>query len=284
MLLRRFFRILTGLWLVAALPGTATFAADNVFIPQFFDLRDRVSEPEPGSAGFIRFLTDDDFPPLNMRLPNGELAGFNIDLARLICEELKAACTMQPRRWDTLPEALNTERSGDAIIAAFAVSAKSRELYDFSRVYLRMAARFVAPAGKAHLKVSPDGLAGKTIGVLGRSAHQAFVKDLFPAAKAVTFDDLDAARKGLQTGRIDLIFADGLSNAVWLASSDGACCSFVGGPYLESRYFGEGIAIAFRKGTGSANLRKAIDFALMRLAASGKLGDLYLKYFPIGFF
>jgi polar amino acid transport system substrate-binding protein len=278
-------RIIPGLALLClVMVPHAARAVDDVFIPQFFDLRDRVTEPDPGSTGFIRFLTDDDFPPLNMRLPNGDLGGFNIDLARLICEELKAACTIQPRRWDTLPGALNKDRSGDAIIAALAINARSREAYDFSRIYLRTPARFVARSGDASLEINPAGLAGKTVAVLARSAHQAFIKDLFSKAVPIVFDDLEAARKALEAGKVDLVFADGLSNAVWLAGASGSCCGFVGGPYLESRYFGEGIGIAFRKGAESANLRKAVDFALMRLAASGQLGDLYLKYFPVGFF
>jgi polar amino acid transport system substrate-binding protein len=279
MLLRRLASI--GIACLAALPAAAS---DSVFVPQFFDLRDRVTEPERGSISLIRFLTDDDFPPLNMRRPDGELAGFNIELARLICEELKVACTIQPRRWDTLADALGKEQSADAIIAAQAVNARARERFDFSRIYLRLPARFVALKSDAAMTITANALSSKKIGVLQRSAHEAFLRDVFPMAQRVAFEDLAAARKALQDKSIDLLFADGLSNSVWLGGPQGACCLFVGGPYLESRYFGEGIAIAFRKGAESANLRKAVDYGLSRLAATGKLGDLYLKYFPVGFF
>ncbi len=46
----------------------------------------------------IRFLTETDYPPFNFTGPDGNPAGFNVDLARLICEEIKVTCTIQMRR------------------------------------------------------------------------------------------------------------------------------------------------------------------------------------------
>ncbi|WP_164142506.1 transporter substrate-binding domain-containing protein, partial [Serratia marcescens] len=55
----------------------------------------------------IRFLTEDDYPPFNFAGPAGQPVGFNIDLARALCEELRVPCTIQVRRWDTLLESLD---------------------------------------------------------------------------------------------------------------------------------------------------------------------------------
>ena len=70
--------------------------------------------------------------------------------------------------------------------------------------------------------------------------------------------------------------------ATWLGSTAGSCCAFAGRPYLESRFFGEGMIIAVRKGDDA--MRRVLDQALQRLSQNGRLGDLYLKYFPIGFY
>ena len=69
----------------------------------------------------------------------------------------------------------------------------------------------------------------------------------------------------------------------WL-QSDAAdnCCVFAGGPYLESRFFGEGMAIAMPR--GSADLKQAIDSALASLYEKGVFAELYLRSFPVGFF
>ncbi len=66
-------------------------------------------------------MTEVDYPPFNFAGPDGNPAGFNVDLARMICEELKVTCTVQMRRFDTLFDALNENR-GDAAIASIAVS------------------------------------------------------------------------------------------------------------------------------------------------------------------
>ena len=50
----------------------------------------------------------------------GQLAGYNVDLARLICAELDLPCTIQRRSWELLIPALN-DNSGDAVIAALAI-------------------------------------------------------------------------------------------------------------------------------------------------------------------
>ena len=45
----------------------------------------------------IRFLTETDIRR-TLSGPDGTPAGFNVDLARMICEEIKVACTVQMRR------------------------------------------------------------------------------------------------------------------------------------------------------------------------------------------
>ena len=52
---------------------------------------------EKGKTLIIRFLTTDDFPPFNFLNDRGQLTGFNVDLARAICAELNAPCTIQAR-------------------------------------------------------------------------------------------------------------------------------------------------------------------------------------------
>ena len=90
-------------------------------------------------------------------------------------------------------------------------------------------------------------------------------------------------RDALRDGAIDAAFADGLTLSVWLAGeSSGDCCAFKGGPFVESRFFGEGIGIAVRK--EDSNLRRAMDWALARMAERGVYAEIYRKYFPIGFY
>ena len=105
----------------------------------------------------------------------------------------------------------------------------------------------------------------------------------FPARSRRLTPTSAALEAALRSGEIDVAFADGLTMAVWLNSEASAdCCSLVGGPYCESLFFGEGVGIAVR--TDDNDLRRALNWALARLYSKGTYSELYLKYFPIGFY
>jgi polar amino acid transport system substrate-binding protein len=262
------------------LPAVAQDA--RVATPSFWDPDLQREHPDLSGLRAIRFLTDDDYPPLNFALADGALAGFNVDIARAVCEELQVGCTIQARRWDTIVDSLVAGK-GDAIIASIAATPVLRDKIDFTQPYYRTPARFAMRRDSALLDVTPAALAGKSVGVVAGSAHKAFLDAFYPGVSEKTFPDAVAAREALRAGSIDAVFGDGLSLSVWLngaASND--CCVFRGGPYMESRFFGEGVGIALRK--EDANLRRALDWALARLAARGVYAELYLKHFPIGFY
>jgi polar amino acid transport system substrate-binding protein len=261
------------IWVVTSTVPIAL--ADDV--ASFWDPKRRPEKPDLRQVVQIRFLTADDFPPFNFAGPDGMPVGFNIDIARAICEELALSCTIQARRFDTLVDAL-TGTDGDAVIASLAVTPAMRRRLGFSESYLKMPARFVAR--QADMDASLPDLTGKKIAVVEGSAHAAFAADFFAKATIVPEKTAEAARAALRAGSVDLVFGDGLSLAFWLnGDASQGCCRFVGGPYLESRYFGEGMSIAVRR--EDATLRQAIDHALFRLWERGVYADLVRRWFPL---
>jgi polar amino acid transport system substrate-binding protein len=124
-------------------------------VPGFWDPRRRPDRPDLSRLTVIRFLTETDYPPFNFTGPDGNPAGFNVDLARLICEEIKVACTIQMRRFETLVDAINGNR-GDAIIASLAVTPQLRAKLDFSDPYYRAPARFVSRRDAVMAEVRPE--------------------------------------------------------------------------------------------------------------------------------
>jgi polar amino acid transport system substrate-binding protein len=253
--------------------------ADPMAVPGFWDPRHRPERPDLSRITIIRFLTETDYPPFDFTGPDGTPAGFNVDLARLICEELKVPCTIQMRRFDTLIKSLDNN-SGDAVIASIAETPETRKQVDFSDPYYRTPARFVSRRDVKIDDVRPQALEGRKVGVVADSAHEAFLKALFTEAVLYTYPNADAARFALKKGEVDLLFGDGISLAFWLNGTDSAnCCVFRGGPFLESRYFGEGVGIAVRRGNDL--LRQAFNWALFQLWEKGRFTDLWLRYFPI---
>jgi polar amino acid transport system substrate-binding protein len=273
--------ILATIVLAAAAPA-ASETPQRVAAPSFWDPGLHLERPDLSGLRAIRFLTADDYPPLDFALADGTLAGFNVDIARAICEELHIGCTIQARRWDTLVDALETGK-GDAVIASISGGAAARAQIDFTQPYYQTPARFAARKASPLADATPATLSGKTVGVVSGSAHQGYLALFFPAATLKTYPSFAALSDALKAGALDAAFADGLTLAVWLAGQDsGDCCVFKGGPYAESRFFGEGVGVAVRKEDGE--LRRAIDWALARLAAKGVYAEIYLKYFPIGFY
>jgi polar amino acid transport system substrate-binding protein len=283
-------------WLLAALvaalvasnstcPRPATAAEQSiappraVVVPGFWDPRRRPERPDLSRIGAIRFLTDLDYPPFDYAGTDGNPVGFNVDLARAICDEIKVSCTIQARPFAGLLDALNDNR-GDAVIASIAPSGETRRHADFTDPYYRTPARFVARVDSAIGEVLPERLEGMKIAVVAGTAHEAYLKAMFTEAEVRPYPTAEAAREALRRKDVDLLFGDGIALAFWLNGSDSAgCCAFRGGPFLESRYFGEGVGVAVKRGNDL--LRLALNWALFQLWEKGTFTDLWLRYFPI---
>jgi len=116
--------------------------------------------------------------------------------------------------------------------------------------------------------------------VVAGTAHEAYLKALFTEVELRPYPSAEVARLALRQGDVDLLFGDAVSLAFWINGTDSAnCCAFRGGPYLDSRYFGEGVGIAVKK--GNETMRLALNWALFRVWEQGRFTDLWLRYFPV---
>ncbi len=270
---------------LAAPEGTGAAAADlgGVVVPNFWNVERRLERPDAAELPKeLRIVTSDDYPPFNFIGAEGALNGFNVDLARAICAELSVTCRIQAVAFDGLLETLEQGRA-DAAIAGIAATPANRAVLDFSERYLGTPARFVARKGALLTTTTPETVAAKKVAVVSRTAHEAYLRSFFNEAAIRPYPDLKTAQAALRKGDVDLLFADGIGLSLWLNGSDSAaCCVFVGGPFTESRFFGDGFAVAVK--AGNDKLREAIDYALQRIWEKGTYTDLYLRWFPIGFY
>ncbi|MCS0500966.1 transporter substrate-binding domain-containing protein [Ancylobacter mangrovi] len=271
----------------AAPGGVARLPA--VDVPGFWDPKRRPDRPDVTQLPTqIRFVTTEDYPPFSFRGEDGRPAGFNVDIARAICQELAITCTLEIMPFGDLVAALD-EGKADAAIAGIAITPESRKTVDFTDRYFRSPARFVgrrvdlptgAGAQATPEQVTPGSIASKTVGVIGGTAHEAFLRDLFAETAIRAYPDAAALRAALRKGEVDLIFGDGVELALWLNGTQSQnCCAFVGGPFTESRYFGEGMGVAVKRGNEA--LRQSLNYAFAQLWEEGVYTDLYLRWFPI---
>ena len=207
------------------------------------------------------------------------LVGFNVDVARAICLELDTACDIKVRPWGELLPALQRGEA-DAVIAAHAVTPQALASVDFTDRYFYTPGRFAGKLGgerdrddagrarrKAHRRRQEHRARGLPQGLLPLERHQ------------VLRERRPRPRRAIQ-GEVDYVFDDGISLIFWLhGTASKRCCEMKGGPYLEPKYFGDGIAIAVPK--NDQQIKTLINGALARLRANGRLDELVERYFPV---
>lgn len=266
-----------------AVAGPAPVVQEPI-VPNYFDPKERLVLPDISGFPRIRFLTTTDFPPFDFLDQTGKLAGFQVDLARAICDELKVVdkCQIQALPWSELEPALS-KGEGEAIIAGLAVTAQNREKYAFTRSYLQFPARFVRNRAVRIDMDAPHALDGKAVGVVKGSAHEAMLKAFFPKVRVKEFASDTEMLAALKAKTPGVAFGDGMQLSFWLSSKPaGDCCAFLGGPYLSEHFLGHGLAIAVAK--KNAVLAQAFDHALLALTRDGRFADLYRRYFPNGMY
>jgi polar amino acid transport system substrate-binding protein len=279
---RCFFAILLAT--LAFLPAAKNAAAqdvDAVSMPLMFDQRERLQKPDLTSVARIRFVTTVDFPPFNFIDQSGKLSGFHVDLAREICRELNVLerCQIEAVPYNGLMSALEKD-SADVIAAGLRVTPELRQEASLSRPFMQLPARFVTTLGQKDLK-QPSSLKPGEVGVVAGTAHAAMLEAFFPTIKPKTFETRDALLAALKAGQVRAVFGDGLQLAFWVESDDAAgCCRLLGGPYYSRAILGDGLTLVTRK--DAPLIARGVDAALLALSRSGRLNQIYLRYFPNG--
>lgn len=265
-------------------PGTVAAGQDTQDLPVLFDSRERLAKPDLSTLTRVRFLTTVDFPPFNFVDQTGRLAGFHVDLMREICNDLKIAekCQIQALPFTELEAALEGNQA-EAVMAGVAVTADLRRRFSFSRPFMLLPARFVRNL-KAPLKGdTAASLSGRPVGVVGGTVHEAMLKAFFPDIRAMPYASREDMLGAVKTGIVDAAFADGLQLSFWASGlASDKCCALFDGPYFSEAFLGEGLSIMVRK--SDTVLAQAFDHALLDLARSGRLQEIYLRYFPYGIY
>lgn len=270
-----------ALALVWLLPATAHAQAAKALVPD--NWQGEALRPRPDMKGLqrLRFVTDTGYPPFHYYDEVGALTGFNVDLAKAICEVLEVACEIKATNWsDLIPSLDNGE--ADAAIASIRITTDALKAADFTSRYYVTPARFVARRDSELADIRPETVEDLKIGVAKGTGHEAYIAKFFPDAAVAAFDNAEIAQKALKDGAIDLIFGDGVSLTFWINGvTSEACCEFRGGPYLDAKFFGEGVGIAVKK--GNRKLAEILTYGLEQVHANGRYEELFLRYFPMSF-
>eukprot|EP00752_Nemacystus_decipiens_P000476 g476.t1 len=224
----------------------------------------------------LRIGVEGAYPPFSEKTASGELVGFDIDIANALCAEMGKECTLVEQDWDGIIPALQA-RKYDAIIASMSITEERQKVVDFTKKYYQTPAKFAAKKG-AGLTDTPEGLAGKVIGVQRGTIHDNYISDLYTDSEIKRYGTQDEAYLDLQAGRVDAILADSIAISDGFLNTDaGADYEFFGVDHTDPKYFGEGAGIAVRKGEDA--LREALNAAIEAIRANGTYEQINNKYF-----
>jgi arginine/ornithine transport system substrate-binding protein len=231
---------------------------------------------EPGLEE-LRIGMDPGNPPYTYVDEDGTFGGSDAEIATALCAEIHARCKLVPVPFAGSIAALE-DRSVDAIISDMTVTPEREQLVDFTDVYRNAANRFVARR-HAGLEVSPEGLAGKKLGVKQNTVHDRYVTDIYGATAIIRrYSDLAELFVDLALGRNDAVLVEVAPARVsFLQTPLGTDFEFVGPEISDERWFGTGIGIAVRKGDNAR--REALNRALAAIRGGGIYQRIIGRYF-----
>lgn len=215
---------------------------------------------------------DDSFPPMGFIGDDGELTGFDLELAALVAEKLGVEAVPQAIDWSAKEMELNSGNI-DVIWNGYTITAGRNEQVEYTKPYLNNEQVLVVADKSAYQEKSD--LEGKIVGAQVESAGlDALVAD---AAFSDTlknipeYDDYLYALLDLEAGRVDAVAVDKVLIGYTIQQQPGKYRILDEG--LVDEYYGIGCA------KGSVSLREAIDVALDELWADGSIEKLSTKWF-----
>ena len=162
-----------------------------------------IANAEPLRIG----LAPEPYPPFEWKEADGTWKGFEIDLGKAICAEIKRDCVLVEIAWDGIIPALQTNKI-DVIFDSMTITEERKKTIDFSDPYYSTSPAFIGPKD-TKVELTKEWMNGKSIGVQTATTHAAYVDKAFgDVAEVRTYATQDEANADLVAGRVDLVVAD----------------------------------------------------------------------------
>ena len=214
---------------------------------------------------------DDSFPPMGFRNDNNEIVGFDIDVAKEVCNRLGVELVLQPISWTAKEQELNSYNI-DCIWNGMSINEERKEKMTLSEAYLKNSMSFVV---KEDSKISSlNDLKGKKIGVQSGSTAEEILKEseiYNDILEVVSYQENITAFMDLEINQIDSVFLDNVVANYYIAENNK--------PYivLEEGLEDEEYAIGFRK--QDTDLCNKVNEILKEMKKDGTLAKISTKWF-----
>lgn len=236
------------------------------------------------SAETIRVGMECTYAPFNYKTADGDLAGYDVDVAKGVAAIIGADFEYVCQEWDGMIPALLANKF-DLIIASMSITEKRMEKIDFSGPY-RFSTGQIIGSKKTEVNLFddagdpiPESFEGLKVGLERATTYASWFAEKLPGADVVLYDNSESIYLDLQNGRVDVIMTNPMkAHLKFLANEEGAGYEFKGPVVDEEKFFGIGVGIGMRQ--GQDELKEKLNGALKDLINSGELESYAKKIFP----
>lgn len=219
----------------------------------------------------LRIAFDVPYEPFEYKDENGELTGFEVELAEAMCEEMNANCEFVIQAWDGMIPGL-LARKFDLIMSSMSITDERAERVLFSEPYYNTPGGWFAREGFSTDVTDMDAMEGKVVGVQRGTTMDTYVTEnmggIVTIKRYTTADDMVLDLEG---ERLDVVFVDYPVGEQTILSKEGF--KEVGEPVK----LGQGVGVAMRK--RDTDLAEDVNAALATLKEDGTYDEIMKKYF-----
>ena len=215
-------------------------------------------------AGKLLVGTHAPYAPMEYFDENGNIIGFDIDIAEMIAAELNVELEIKNLEFGELIDAVKNGEV-DMIIAAITITAERAEQVLFSNAYLNAGQVIIVNESNQDISI-PDDLENKSVGVQSGTTSEAEALKYTNSTLVKVYDHYLEARADLIAGGIDAIIIDYPAGLGLIKNISGL--KIVGEPFTDELY-----GIAVKKG------EQALKTEIDDLIASGEIKELEDKWF-----
>ena len=225
----------------------------------------------------VRIGVEGAYPPFSYVTPEGELAGFDIDIAKALVKAMGADVKLVAQDWDGIIPALLAKKY-DAIIASMSITEERKKKVAFSNKYYNTPAKFICKKGLM-AEFSRANVKGKKVGVQLATIHDRYLTDNYGKDVEIKrYGTQDEAYLDLTAGRVDMLLADSIAlSDGFLKKPEGNDYQFIGPDLSDPKWFGDGAGIAIRK--QDTDLVEKFNAAIKQIRADGTYKKIQDKYF-----
>lgn len=227
----------------------------------------------------IRIATEGAYPPFNFVASDGSLQGFDVDIAKALCDAMEAKCEIVAQEWDGMIPGLQANKF-DAVIASMSVTEDRKKQVAFSDKYYSTPLAIAVPKDSPIKSLDAEAFDGKSIGAQGGTTQSIYAEDVLGKAGADIrlYPTADEANADLKNGRLDAVISDKFPIADWV-KTDGADCCYLLGDVPDTNL---DTAIAMRQNDDA--LREQFNAAIKKIREDGTYDTIVQKYFDFDIF